>query len=114
VNPDGLRNQIVGALIQGIGGALFEAIEFDAGVIRTAHLSEYRVPRFADVPEIDVVLVDRKDAPSMGAGEAPIMALAPAIGAAIFQASGVRSRSLPMARGGLRVTGAAEGRGSDR
>ncbi|HEY9427633.1 MAG TPA: molybdopterin cofactor-binding domain-containing protein [Gemmatimonadaceae bacterium] len=96
VNPDGLRNQISGALIQGIGGALFEAIEFDHGVIRNAHLADYRVPRFSDTPSIDVVLVDRKDQPSFGAGEAPIMAIAPAIGAAIARATGVRVRSMPM------------------
>ncbi|HEX5436150.1 MAG TPA: molybdopterin cofactor-binding domain-containing protein [Gemmatimonadaceae bacterium] len=110
VNPDGLRSQVAGALVQGIGGALFEAIDFDHGVIRNAHLSEYRVPRFADVPAIDVVLVDRKDAPSFGAGEAPIMALAPAVGAAIFDACGVRPRALPMARGGVALaTGPSNG-----
>jgi isoquinoline 1-oxidoreductase len=97
VNPDGLRNQITGALIQGIGGALFEAIDFDDGVIRNARLAAYRVPRFSDAPSIDVVLIDRKDQPSFGAGEAPIMAIAPAIGAAIATATGVRARSLPMA-----------------
>ncbi len=96
VNPDGLRNQITGALIQGIGGALFEAIEFDHGVIHNAHLADYRVPRFSDVPAVDVVLIDRKDEPSFGAGEAPIMAIAPAIGAAIARATGIRVHSLPM------------------
>jgi isoquinoline 1-oxidoreductase len=96
VNPDGLRNQIAGALVQGIGGALFEAIEFDHGVIRNPHLADYRVPRFSDTPSVDVVLVDRKDEPSFGAGEAPIMAIAPAIGAAIARATGVRVRSMPM------------------
>ena len=101
VNPDGLANQITGALIQGIGGALFEEIDFDHGVIRNALLSRYRVPRFGDVPEIDVVLIDRKDQPSFGAGETPLLGIAPAIGAAIHHASGVRPRSLPMARGGL-------------
>lgn len=101
VNPDILRNQIEGAFIQGIGGALFEAIDFDHGVIRNAHLAQYRVPRFSDVPPLDVVLVDRKDLPSMGAGETPIFGVAPAIGAAIFDASGIRVRRLPMARGGL-------------
>jgi isoquinoline 1-oxidoreductase len=101
INPDGLRNQIVGAMIQGIGGALFEAIDFDHGVVRNAHLAQYRVPRFRDVPNIDVVLMDRKDKPAMGAGEAPIMGMAPAIGAAIYDATGIRPRSMPMARGGL-------------
>jgi nicotinate dehydrogenase subunit B len=103
INPDGLRNQIEGALIQGIGGALFEAIDFDHGVIRNPHLAQYRVPRFSDVPAIDVVLVDRKDKPSFGSGETPIMGIAPAVGAAIFQVTGVRPRSLPMARGGLKA-----------
>ena len=111
VNPDGLRNQISGALVQGIGGALFEAIEFDHGVIRNAHLAEYRVPRFSDAPAIDVVLVDRPDEPSMGAGEAPIMALAPAVAAAIFEATGIRLRALPMAPAGIKLA-AASGAGS--
>jgi isoquinoline 1-oxidoreductase len=101
VNPDGLRAQISGGLIQGIGGALFEAIDFSDGIIRNAHLAEYRVPRFSDVPSIEVVLVDRKDEPSMGAGETPIIAIAPAVGAAIHAATGIRPRSLPMARNGL-------------
>jgi len=107
VNPDGLRNQISGALVQGIGGALFEAIEFDHGVIRNPHLADYRVPRFSDVPAIDVVLVDRPDEPSMGAGEAPIMALAPAVAAALFEATGVRLRALPMAPSGIKLAAAS-------
>ncbi|HET7584554.1 MAG TPA: molybdopterin cofactor-binding domain-containing protein [Gemmatimonadaceae bacterium] len=109
VNPDGLRNQIAGALIQGIGGALFEEIDFADGVIGNAHLRQYRVPRFTDVPDIDVVLVDRKDQPSFGAGETPIMALAPAVGSAIFEITGSRPRSLPMARNGLPLARSAEG-----
>ncbi len=103
VNPDGLRNQIEGANVMGIGGALFEAIEFDNGRILNAKLSKYRVPRFSDVPTIDVVLVDRKDLPSDGAGETPLVGLAPAVGNAIFNASGVRLRSLPMAPNGLKA-----------
>jgi nicotinate dehydrogenase subunit B len=101
VNPDGLRAQISGGIIQGIGGALFEAVDFENGVVKNAKLAQYRVPRFSDVPSIEVVLVDRKDQPSMGAGETPIIALAPAVGSAIFEATGVRPRSLPMARKGL-------------
>ena len=93
---------VASALVQGIGGALFEAVDFENGVIRNARLAQYRVPRFSDVPSIEEVLVDRKDLPSMGAGETPIIALAPAVGAAIFDATGVRPRSLPMARSGLR------------
>ena len=59
------------------------------------------MPRFRDVPEIEVVLLDRKDLPSAGAGETPIMGLAPAIGNAIFDATGTRLRSLPLVPSGL-------------
>lgn len=102
VNPNGLENQVSGAIVQGIGGALFESIKFENGRILNPHFSEYRVPRFSDLPEIDVVLVNRKDLPSVGAGECPIIALAPAIAAAIFAATGTRLRSLPLAPEGMR------------
>ena len=103
VNPDGLQNQVVGAMIQGLGGALFEAIEFENGRIKNPRFSSYRVPRFRDVPEIEAVLLDRKDILSAGAGETPIMAVAPAIGNAIFDATGVRLNNLPMVPNGLRL-----------
>jgi len=103
VNPDGLRNQLIGANIMGLGGALFEAIEFANGKILNPHFAQYRVPRFMDVPSLDVVLIDRKDQPSAGAGESPIMGLAPAVGNAIFNATGKRLRSLPMAPKGIKA-----------
>jgi isoquinoline 1-oxidoreductase len=101
VNPDGLRNQVIGANIQGLGGALFEAIAFENGRITNPHFASYRVPRFRDVPEIEAVLLDRKDLASAGAGETPIMAVAPAVGNALFDASGTRPRGLPMVPNGL-------------
>ena len=97
VNPDGLRNQLSGAIVQGIGGALFEQILFAGGGILNASFSQYRLPRFSDAPEIEIVLVDRKDLPSAGAGETGIVGLAPAVGNAIFAATGTRLRNLPMA-----------------
>ena len=96
VNPNGLRNQISGSIVQAIGGALFESIHFQNGKILNPRLSEYRVPRFRDVPQIDVEIIDRKDQPSAGAGETPIVGLAPAVGNAIFNATGIRLRDLPM------------------
>lgn len=100
VNPQGLKNQISGAVVQGLGGALFEAIHFENGRILNPHLADYRVPRFSDAPQVDVVLVDRKDQPSMGAGETPLVGIAPAVANAIFNATGIRLRSMPlMARG---------------
>ncbi|MFP5264573.1 MAG: molybdopterin cofactor-binding domain-containing protein [Blastocatellia bacterium] len=102
VNPDGLRNQIEGAIIQGIGGALFEAVTFENGKVLNPRFSRYRVPRFSDVPALETILVDRKDLPSAGAGETPIVALAPAVANAIFNATGIRLMSLPMAPAGLK------------
>ncbi|HEY6273556.1 MAG TPA: molybdopterin cofactor-binding domain-containing protein [Terriglobales bacterium] len=96
INPDGLRNQISGAIVQGIGGAMFEAVHFANGRVLNPHFRDYRVPRFRDLPQIEVVLIDRKDQPSMGAGETPLMGLAPAVGGAIFTATGIRLRSLPL------------------
>jgi nicotinate dehydrogenase subunit B len=85
----------------GIGGALFEEIRFENGKILNSKFSRYRVPRFKDLPSIEVVLVDRKDIPSAGAGETPIVGVAPAIGNAIFNATGARLRSLPLAPAGM-------------
>jgi nicotinate dehydrogenase subunit B len=82
VNPDGLRNQVEGAIVQGLGGALFEAITFADGALRNGSMAAYRVPRFKDVPPIEIVLLDRQDLPSVGAGETPIVCVAPAIGSA--------------------------------
>ena len=104
VNPDGLRNQIEGSNVQGLGGALFEAIQFENGKILNGRLSEYRVPRFSDVPAIETVLLDRKDLPSVGAGECPLIGLAPAIANAIFDATGTRLRALPLVPNGLKST----------
>jgi nicotinate dehydrogenase subunit B len=103
VNPDQLRNQIEGAIAMGLGGALFEQIEFAEGKILNARLSKYRVPRFTDMPQIEAVLVDRKDITSAGAGETPIVGIAPAVGNAIFDAIGQRIRSLPLAPNGLKL-----------
>jgi CO/xanthine dehydrogenase Mo-binding subunit len=101
LNPDNLKNQIEGAIMMGIGGALFEGIQFENGQILNPHFSRYRVPRFTDVPRLETVLLDRKDLPSVGAGETPIVAIGPAVGNAIFAATGVRLRSLPMAPDGI-------------
>jgi CO/xanthine dehydrogenase Mo-binding subunit len=101
LNPDHLKNQIEGSIVMGLGGALFEQIDFADGKILNPSFSDYRLPRFRDAPQLDTVLVDRKDLPSAGAGETPIIAIAPAVGNAIFAATGLRLRSMPMAPDGL-------------
>ncbi len=96
VNPDGLRNQNQGAIMQAIGGALFEQILFLDGRILNPRFAQYRLPRFSDMPQIDIVLLDRKDLPSAGAGESGLVCVAPAVGNAIFAATGMRLRNMPM------------------
>jgi isoquinoline 1-oxidoreductase len=96
VNPDTVINQIEGATVMALGGALFEAIRFREGVITNGSFSDYRVPRFRDVPAIEVVLLDRPDLASAGAGETPMIAVAPAIANAIFDLTGRRLRALPL------------------
>ena len=71
VHPTNLRSQVEGGTVMALGGALFEAIHFENGRILNPKLSEYQVPRFHDTPPIDVILLDRHDLPSQGAGETP-------------------------------------------
>jgi isoquinoline 1-oxidoreductase len=101
VNPHHLENQVMGAIIMGIGGALFEAVQFANGKILNAGLSAYRVPRFNDIPKIEVILIDRKDLPSAGAGEAGIIGVAPAIRNAIVDAAQTALNTLPMLPNGV-------------
>ena len=101
VNPDTVRSQVEGATVMALGAALFEAIHYDAGRILNPSFATYRVPRFTDVPPIEVLLLDRRDIPSAGAGETPLIAVAPALANAIFEAAGVRLRSLPLAPDGF-------------
>jgi len=104
-NPANLKAQVEGAIIQGLGGALSEEIRFEHGRIRNAHFGGYRVPRSKDVPPMELVLIDRPDLPSAGAGETPLVVVAPAIANAAFHASGIRCRSLPLRGESLRRTG---------
>jgi len=96
LNPANLLSQVQGAVIMGLGPALREEINFENGEVLNPSFRRYQVPRFADVPELDVFLLDRPDHDSAGAGETPIITIAPAIGNAVFQATGQRLRSMPM------------------
>lgn len=98
LNPDNLRRQVVGSIIMGLGGALFEEVTFQGNRVTNASFSEYRVPRMADVPEIDVELLNRRDLPSVGGSETPIVAVAPAVANAIAHAGGGRIRAMPLLR----------------
>ncbi|KAA5546858.1 molybdopterin-dependent oxidoreductase [Roseiconus nitratireducens] len=95
-NPRNLRAQQVGALMMGLGGALTESIEFSEGKITNPSFSSYRVPRLSDLPKLNIVQLNRPDLPSVGAGETPIIAIAPAVANALFAATGTRCRSMPL------------------
>jgi isoquinoline 1-oxidoreductase len=103
INPEHLENQIIGSVVQGLGGALFEKIDFKDGKILNPHFSAYRVPRFSDTPKLEIVMLNRKDIVPAGAGETPILGIAPAIRNAIVNATGKRLYRLPLAPEGLEV-----------
>jgi CO/xanthine dehydrogenase Mo-binding subunit len=96
VNPDTVASQVEGGTIMALGGALFEQAGLDHGRLASPLLAGYRVPRFSDVPAVEVVLIDRPDIPPAGAGETPLIAVAPAIANAIYAATGRRLRALPL------------------
>ena len=105
-NPANLTSQVQGCISMGLGPALREEMEFEDGKILNAGFSMYLVPRFEDLPKIDVHLVNKTDIPSAGGGETPIIAIAPAIGNAIFAATGIRLRAMPMEPALRRAAGA--------
>ena len=97
VNPDGLRNQIEGNVIQGISRALKEQVTFDRSRVTSLNWRTYPILTFAEVPEsIDIELIDHPELPSVGAGEAATSPIAPAIANAIFDATGKRLRDVPL------------------
>jgi len=95
INPDGLKNQIEGNIIQGVSRALMEAVKFDSSGIKSLDWSTYPVIRFPKVPEIEIVLINRPEMPALGGGEPSSAPIAAAIANAIFDATGVRLREAP-------------------
>jgi CO/xanthine dehydrogenase Mo-binding subunit len=108
-NPDGLRNQVEGGTLQGVSRALLEEVTWDDRKVTSVDWGTYRsLPLGIDLPEVETVLLDRRDVPAMGAGETTITLAAAAIGNAIFDATGVRIREVPFTR--ERVQAALRGR----
>jgi len=95
INPDGLKNQIEGNIIQGVSRALMEEVKFDSTGIKTLDWNSYPVIRFPSVPEIEIVLINRPEMPALGGGEPSSAPIAAAIANAIFDAVGVRLREAP-------------------
>jgi CO/xanthine dehydrogenase Mo-binding subunit len=95
VNPDGIRNQIEGGIIQSLSWTLKEEVKFDNSTILSQDWASYPIITFSEVPKIDVVLIDRPGQPYLGTGEAPTGPTAAALANAVFDASGVRLRRIP-------------------
>ncbi|MGF6267108.1 nicotinate dehydrogenase subunit B [Paraburkholderia youngii] len=102
VNPDGVRNQVEGQVVQTISRTLFEHVSFSRSAVTSVDWLTYRLLKFPELPsEIDVVLLDRPDQPPVGAGEPTCAVIPSAIASAIYDAVGVRPRSVPFTPGSL-------------
>ncbi len=96
VNPDGLRNQIEGSILQTLGRALHEEVKFDRSRVTSVDWASYPILSLPDVPSLDVALIDRPSLPPLGAGEASTAPVAAAVANAVFDATGIRLRRVPL------------------
>jgi hypothetical protein len=95
VNPNALRNQIEGGIVQTLSRALHEEVQFDESRVTSVDWATYPILRFPDAPAVEVILVERRDEALWGAGEASTVAVAAALANAVFDATGVRLRRVP-------------------
>jgi CO/xanthine dehydrogenase Mo-binding subunit len=95
VNPDGLKNQIDGTVIQSVSRALMEEVDFNAQGVLNLHWNSYPTIRFREIPDVEIALINQPDMPPMGGGEASSSGTAAAIANAIFDAVGVRMTQAP-------------------
>ena len=107
INPDGLKNQIEGNTIQSASRALKEEVRFDATGITTLDWQSYPILIFSEIPDIEIVLINRPDQPPVGGGEPATITTAPAIANAIYAAVGVRLRQVPFTPERVRIALAA-------
>jgi len=95
INPDSLRNQIEGSIVQTLSRALHEEVKFDRSHVTTIDWVSYPILTFPEMPAIEVALIDRPALPPLGAGEAGTAPVAAALGNAVFDATGLRLRAAP-------------------
>ncbi len=95
INPDGVKNQIEGNVIQSLSRALKEEVRFDQTRITSVDWESYPILTFSEVPEIEIILLNRPDLPAVGVGEPSTVTTAAAVANAIFDATGARLRELP-------------------
>ena len=108
INPDGLKNQIEGNVIQSLSRALKEEVQFDELRIRSVDWETYPILKFSEVPELEIVLINRPEQPALGAGEPSTVTTAAAVANAIFNAAGIRLRQIPFTPEGVKAALAIE------
>ncbi len=96
LNPAGLLQQVEGCMVMALGPVLREELRFAKGMVTNGRFRQYRVPRLRDMPKMDIVLLDRKNSPPAGAGETPIVGVAPAVANAVFALGGTPVRKMPI------------------
>ena len=109
INPDGLENQIEGNVIQSLSRTLKEEVQFDEYRIKSVDWDTYPIRKFSEVPEVEVVLINRPEQPALGAGEPSTCTTAAAVANAIFDATGVRLRQIPFTPEKIKAALAGEG-----
>jgi nicotinate dehydrogenase subunit B len=108
INPDAVRAQVEGCILQTLSRTLFEEVTFDRSRVTSTDWASYPILTFPDVPHLDIALIDRRYERPLGAGEAAAAAVAAALGNAVFDATGVRLRRAPLTP--ARVKAALSGR----
>jgi CO/xanthine dehydrogenase Mo-binding subunit len=96
INPDGVRAQVEGCIIQTLSRTLLEEVKFDRARVTSVDWASYPILGFRQIPKIEIELVDRPNEPPFGAGEAACSCIPAAVGNAVFDATGVRLRTVPM------------------
>ena len=99
VNPDGVRAQVEGATIFGLGLALFGELSVREGRVEQSNFGDYRILRITEAPPVIEAHIVASEEPPSGIGELPTPTIAPALAAALFAASGRRLRELPLMKG---------------
>jgi CO/xanthine dehydrogenase Mo-binding subunit len=108
IAPDGAKNQLEGGIIQGASFVMREQVRFEDGRVATQAWEDYPILRFADIPEIEIELIDNPNEPALGLGEASVGPTGAAIGNALARALGRRVRDLPLTRERIMATLLAE------
>ncbi len=103
INPDNVRAQVEGSILQTLSRTLHEETTFDRSRVTSVDWASYPILRFPEVPRLDIELVQRIDQPPLGAGEAATSPVAAALANAVFDATGVRLRAVPFTRERVRA-----------